>query len=78
MRWLYKNIDLLKNHPFGSSEIESNKKNKKENSNIRLLSELPFFLEEFKELTNKELSRELPFFPKKEKKEKRSSLNIKY
>ena len=61
---LYKNKDLLKNHPFYSNEIESNKKNKKENSNISLLSELPFFLEEFKELSNKELSQELPFFPK--------------
>ena len=71
MWWLYKNKDLLKNHPFCSSEIESNKKNKKENSNIRLLSELPFFLEEFKELTNKELWRELPFFQKKRKKRKK-------
>ena len=43
MRSLYKNKDLLKNHPFYTSEIESNKKDKKENSNIRLLSELPFF-----------------------------------
>ena len=36
---LYKNKYLLKNHPFYSSEIESNKKkkNKKENSNIRLV-----------------------------------------
>ena len=68
---LYKNKDLLKNHPFYSNEIESNKKNKKENSNIRLLSELRFFLEEFKELTNKELSQELPFFPKIRKKRKK-------
>ena len=64
MRSLYKNKYLLKNHPFYSSEIESNKKNK-ENSNIRLLSELPFFLHKSEELINKELSEELPFFPKK-------------
>ena len=68
---LYKNKDLLKNHPFYSNEIESNKKNKKENSNISLLSELLFFLEEFKELSNKELSQELPFFPKIWKKRKK-------
>ena len=53
MRSLYKNKYLLKNHPFYSSEIESNKKNK-ENSNIRLLSELPFFLHKSEELINKE------------------------
>ena len=38
----YKNKELLKNQPFYSSEIKSNKKNK-EFSNIKFLSELPFF-----------------------------------
>ena len=35
--------DLLKNQPFYSSEIESSKKKDKEISNIKFLSELPFF-----------------------------------
>ena len=43
MRQNYKNKDLLKNQPFYSSEIESSKKKDKEISNIKFLSELPFF-----------------------------------
>ena len=76
MRSLYKNKDLLKNHLFYTSEIESNKKNKKENSNIRLLSELPFFLDKSEELINKELLEELPFFSKKIKRRKKWSKRL--
>ena len=71
MHSLYKNNDLLKNHPFYSSEIESNKKKNKKISNIELLSELPFFHKKPKELTNKELSEALPFPPKRKKRTKR-------
>ena len=70
MRSRYKNKDLLKNQPFYSSEIKSDKKNDKKISNIRLLSELPFFLKEPKELTNKQLSDVLPFQPKRKKRSK--------
>ena len=52
MRSLYKNKDLLKTQPFYSEEIKSAKKNKKI-SNIKLLSELPFFQKEPKKLTIK-------------------------
>ena len=48
MRWLYKNKDLLKNHPFGSSEIESNKKNKKENRILDFYLNYHFFLKNLK------------------------------
>ena len=64
MRSRYKNKDLLKNQPFYSSEIKSDKKNDKKISDISILSELPFFLKEPKELTNKQLSDVLPFQPK--------------
>ena len=70
MRSRYKNKDLLKNQPFYSSEIKSDKKNDKKISNISLLSELPFFLKEPKELTNKQLSDVLPFQPKRKKRSK--------
>ena len=43
MRSQYKNKDLLKNQPFYSEEIKSNKKRNKEFSNIKSLSQLPFF-----------------------------------
>ena len=62
---------MLKNLPFYSEENKSAKKKNKEFSNIRLLSELPFFPKEFKKLTNIELSKELPFFPKRPKRQKR-------
>ena len=65
MRSHYKNKDLLKIHPFYSSEIKSNKKNNKKISNISLSSKLPSFS---KKLTNIDLSKELPFFPPKRKK----------
>ena len=69
----YKNKELLKNQPFYRSEIKSNKKNK-EFSNIKFLSEWPFFSKEPKEpkeLTIKQLSDVLPFPPKKPKRSKR-------
>ena len=61
----YKIRNMLKNLPFYSEEIKSLKKKKKKFSNIRLLSELPFFPKKSKKLTNKQLSEALPFPPKK-------------
>ena len=46
------------------------KKKKKNFTNARFLSELPFFPKKVKTLTNYELSRELPFFPKRSKRPK--------
>ena len=46
-------MNFLKNLPFHSEETESFLKKNKKFSNIRLLSELPFFSKEPKELTNK-------------------------
>ena len=46
-------------------------KKKKDFSNIKLLSELPFFLKESKKLTNKQLSEVLPFSPKRSKRPKK-------
>ena len=43
MRSLSKIRNALKNLPFYSEEIKSFKKSNKKSSNIRLLSELPFF-----------------------------------
>ena len=71
MHLLSKIRNMLTNLPFYSEEIKSAKKKNKEFSNIRLLSELPFFPKEFKKLTNIELSKELPFFPKRPKRQKR-------
>ena len=69
----YKIRNMLKNLPFYSEEIKSLKKKKKKFSNIRLLSELPFFPKKSKKLTNKQLSEALPFPPKKPKKLKKIS-----
>ena len=44
------------------------KKNNKEFSNIKFLSELPFFNKKPKELSIKKLLKELSFFPRKIKK----------
>ena len=71
MRSQYKNKDLLKNQPFYSEEIKSNKKKNKEFSNIKFLSELPFFPKKSKKLTIKQLSDVLPFLPKRKKRSKR-------
>ena len=71
MRQKYKKINLLKNLPFYSSEVKKSKKKKKNVSNIRFLSELPFFSKKVKNLTNYQLSKELPFFPKRSKRPKR-------
>ena len=49
-----KNKNTLKNLPFDSKEIESVKKSNKNICNIKLLSELPFFPKESKELTTKQ------------------------
>ena len=76
MRSHYKIKDLLKNLPFYSSEFKKFKKRKKNFTNARFLSKLPFFLKKPKELTNYQLSRELPFFPKRSKRPKRLT-NIK-
>ena len=67
MRTHYKNKDLLKNQAFSSEEIKSSKKKNKDFSNIRFLSELPFFPKKHKKLTNTELSKEFPFPPKRKK-----------
>ena len=57
MRSHYKIKDLLKNLPFYSSEIKKLKKKKKKNfTNARFISKLPFFLKKPKELTNYQLS----------------------
>ena len=64
----YKIRNTLKNLSFYSEEIKNKKKNDKKFSNIRLLSELPFFPKKTKKLTNYQLSKELPFFPKRPKK----------
>ena len=60
-----KKKDLLKNQPFYIEEIKSNKKKNKEFSNIKFLSELPFFPKKSKKLTIKQLSDVLPFPPKR-------------
>ena len=60
MRSHCKNKDLLKNQLFYSEEIKSNKKKNKEFSNIKFLSELPFFPKKSKKLTIKQLSDVLP------------------
>ena len=67
MRTHYKNKDLLKNQAFYSEEIKSSKKKNKDFSNIKFLSELPFFPKKHKKLTNTELSKEFPFPPKRKK-----------
>ena len=67
----YKKMNLLKSIPFYSEEIENSEKNNKKFSNIKLLSELPFFSKKPKELANKQLSDELPFPPKRSKRRKR-------
>ena len=43
------------------------KKKNKDFSNIKFLSELPFFPKKHKKLTNTELSKEFPFPPKRKK-----------
>ena len=58
----YKNKDLLKIHPFYSSDIENNKKTKKKTFRWSSSS---------KKLTIIDLSKELPFFPSRKKRPKR-------
>ena len=55
MRSLSEIRKTLKNQPFYSSEIESNKKKNKEFSNIKFLSELAFSPKKSKKLTIKKL-----------------------
>ena len=76
MRSLYKNKDLLKNHPFYTSEIESNKKIRKKIVILDFCLNYHFFLDKSEELINKELSEELPFFPKKIKRRKKWSKRL--
>ena len=64
---------MLKNLPFHSDEINKIKKKIKKFTNVRSLSELPFFPKKPKELTNYQLSKEFPFFPRKSKRFKRLS-----
>ena len=71
MRSLSEIRKTLKNQPFYSSEIESNKKKNKEFCNIKFLSELAFFPKKSKKLTIKKLSDVLPFPPKRKKRPKR-------
>ena len=71
MRSHFKNKDLLKNQPFYSEEIKSNKKRNKEFSNIKSLSQLPFFPKKSRKLTIKQLSDVLPFPSKRKKRSKR-------
>ena len=51
--------------------MKSNKKKNEEFSNIKFLSELPFFPKKSKKLTIKQLSDVLPFPPKRKKRSKR-------
>ena len=60
--------NTLKSLPFYSEEIKSLKKNNKKFSNIKPLSELPFFPKKTRKLNNYQLSKVLPFFPKRSKK----------
>ena len=48
----YKIKDLLKNLPFYNNEIKKSKKKKKNFTNARFISELPFFPKKVKNLTN--------------------------
>ena len=61
----YKNKDLLKIHPFYSSDIKNNKKKKKKIKNISILPTSS------KKLRNIDLSKELPFYPPRKKRSKR-------
>ena len=63
---------VLKNLSFYSEKIKSFKKSSKKFSNVKFLSELPFFYKKPKELTNKQLSEALPFPPRKPKRSKKS------
>ena len=63
-----KNKNTLKNLPFYSEKIKSSKKSNKKFSNIKFLSELPFFYKKPKQSTNKQLSEALPVPPKKPQK----------
>ena len=65
MHSLSKIRNTLKNLPFYSEEVKSFEKKNKKISNIKLLSELLFFLKNPKKLSNNQLSKLLPFFPKK-------------
>ena len=67
----YKIKDLLKNLSFYRSEIKKSKQKRKNFTNNRFSSELPFFPKKVKNLTNYQLSRELSFFPKRSKRRKR-------
>ena len=60
----YKTKTMLKNLPFYSEKIKSSKKSNKKFSNIKFLSELPFFYKKPKQSTNKQLSEALPVPPK--------------
>ena len=64
----YKTKTMLKNLPFYSEKIKSSKKSNKKFSNIKFLSELPFFYRKPKQSTNKQLSEALPVPPKKPQK----------
>ena len=64
MRSLPEIRKTLKNQPFYSEEI----KRKKKISNIKFLSELPFFSKKSKKLTIKQLADVLLFPPKRKKK----------
>ena len=67
----YKKTNQLKNVPFYSEKTKSFKTKNKKFSNIKFLSELPFFYKKSKKLTNKQLSEALTFSPKKPKRPKR-------
>ena len=64
----YETKTMLKNLPFYSEKIKSSKKSNKKFSNIKFLSELPFFYKKPKQSTNKQLSEALPVPPKKPQK----------
>ena len=65
MHQKYEIRNTLKNFHFYSEEIKSSKTKNKTFSNIKLLSELPFFPKKTKKLNNYQLSKVLLFFPKK-------------
>ena len=73
-----KKENTLENLPFYNEQIEKPEKTNRETSYIGLLSELPFFYKEPKELANKELLEALPFFPEKPKRKRKPKTLTKY
>ena len=69
----YKIRNKLQNLPFHSEKTNNTKKNNKQFTNGKILSELPFFPKNTKKLSNYQLSKELPVFAKRPKKLKKNT-----